>query len=150
MLRICYCSLWPHYIHCHEGVGGGYWIHPVPWSVIHSFINSSSICRWLSLRMVVRMLFIRFEKNLVYIYHFGNDLWLDWLSTSYLIKYAHDKWSCDWLSYMLCCEYCMVGNRYSQLLFANVDRLCTNLRMQEQSTNMASQYQLGLCVQGMT
>ena len=31
------------------------------------------------------------------------------------------------------------GNRYSCLIFISEDRLCANLRMQEQSTNMTSQ-----------
>ena len=45
------------------------------------------------------------------------------------------------LSYTLSREYWVVRNRGSRLLFTNEDRLCTNLRVQEQSTNMTSQCQ---------
>ena len=44
-----------------------------------------------------------------------------------------------WVSYTLSREYRMVRNRYSRLLFTIEDRLCANLRVQEQSTNMTSQ-----------
>ena len=44
-------------------------------------------------------------------------------------------------SYSLSREYRVVRNRYSRLLFTSEDRLCANLRVQEQSTNMTSQYQ---------
>ena len=36
-------------------------------------------------------------------------------------------------------EYRVIGDRYSQLLFTSEDRLCTNLHVQEQLTNMTSQ-----------
>ena len=38
-------------------------------------------------------------------------------------------------------DYRMVGNRCSQVLFTSENRLCTNLLVQKQSTNMTSQYQ---------
>ena len=41
---------------------------------------------------------------------------------------------------MLTHQYRVVINRYSRLLFTSEDRLCTNLRVQEQSTNMTSQH----------
>ena len=44
-------------------------------------------------------------------------------------------------SYTLSREYRVVRNRYSRLLFTSEDRLCANLRVQEQSTNMTSQCQ---------
>ena len=44
------------------------------------------------------------------------------------------------LSFMLSHEYWVVRNRYSRLLFTSEDRLCTNFHVQEQSTNMTSQY----------
>ena len=44
-------------------------------------------------------------------------------------------------SYTLSREYRVVRNRYSRLLFTNEDRICANLRVQEQSTNMTSQCQ---------
>ena len=42
-------------------------------------------------------------------------------------------------SYTLGREYRVVRNRYSRLLFTSEDRLCANLHVQEQSTNMTSQ-----------
>ena len=42
-------------------------------------------------------------------------------------------------SYTLGREYRVMRNRYSRLLFTSEDRLCANLRVQEQSTNMTSQ-----------
>ena len=47
----------------------------------------------------------------------------------------------DGFSYMLSCEYRVLRNQYLHLLFTSEDRLCANLRMQEQSTNMTSQCQ---------
>ena len=44
-------------------------------------------------------------------------------------------------SYTLSREYRVVKNRYSRLLFTSEHRLCANLRVQEQSTNMTSQCQ---------
>ena len=49
------------------------------------------------------------------------------------------KYSC--ISYMLSCEYQVVRNRYSRLLFTSEDRFCANLCMPEHSTNMMSQCQ---------
>ena len=46
-----------------------------------------------------------------------------------------------YFSYTLSCEYRVVRNWYSQLLFTSEDRVCANLRVQEQSTNMTSQCQ---------
>ena len=46
-----------------------------------------------------------------------------------------------WLSYTLSREYRVMRYRYSRLLFTSEDRLCANLRVQEQSTNMTSQCQ---------
>ena len=43
------------------------------------------------------------------------------------------------VSYTLGREYRVMRNRYSRLLFTSEDRLCANLRVQEQSTNMTSQ-----------
>ena len=43
------------------------------------------------------------------------------------------------ISYTLGREYRVMRNRYSRLLFTSEDRLCANLRVQEQSTNMTSQ-----------
>ena len=42
-------------------------------------------------------------------------------------------------SYTLGREYWVMRNRYSRLLFTSEDRLCANLRVQEQSTSMTSQ-----------
>ena len=44
-------------------------------------------------------------------------------------------------SYTLSREYRVVRYRYSRLLFTSEDRLCANLRVQEQSTHMTSQCQ---------
>ena len=43
------------------------------------------------------------------------------------------------ISYTLSREYRVVRNRYSRLFFTSEDRLCANLRVQEQLTNMTSQ-----------
>ena len=43
------------------------------------------------------------------------------------------------ISYTLGHEYQVIRNRYSRLLFTSEDRLCANLRVQKQSTNMTSQ-----------
>ena len=51
-----------------------------------------------------------------------------------------DMWrNVIYLSYTLGCEYRVMRNRYSRLLFTSEDRICANLRVQEQSTNMTSQ-----------
>ena len=42
-------------------------------------------------------------------------------------------------SYTLGREYRVMRNRYSRLLFTSEDRICANLHVQEQSTNMTSQ-----------
>ena len=52
------------------------------------------------------------------------------------------KWTEKWISDpTLSCEYRVVRNRYSWLLFNSEDGLCTNLCLQEQSMNMASKCQ---------
>ena len=58
------------------------------------------------------------------------------------------NWCCEDLGsdgillyYTLSSEYRVVRNRYSRLLFTSEDRLCANLRVQEQSGNMTSQCQ---------
>ena len=43
------------------------------------------------------------------------------------------------ISYTLGRGYLVMRNRYSRLLFTSEDRLCANLRVQEQSTNVTSQ-----------
>ena len=45
------------------------------------------------------------------------------------------------ISYTLNPEYRVVRNRYTRLLFTSEFHLCANLCVQEQSTNMTSQYQ---------
>ena len=45
------------------------------------------------------------------------------------------------VSYTLSHEYRVARYRYSRLLFTSEDRLCANLRVQWQKTNMTSQYQ---------
>ena len=47
----------------------------------------------------------------------------------------------NFVSYTLRREYRVVRYRYSRLLFTSEDRLCANLHVQEQSTNMTSQCQ---------
>ena len=47
----------------------------------------------------------------------------------------------EYISYTLSREYQVVRNRYSRILFTSEDRLCANLHVQEQSTNMTSQCQ---------
>ena len=46
-----------------------------------------------------------------------------------------------YISYTLSREYRVVRNQYSRLLFTSEDRLCANLRVQEQSMNLTSQCQ---------
>ena len=43
------------------------------------------------------------------------------------------------VSYTLGREYRVMRNQLSRLLFTSEDRLCANLRVQEQSTNITSQ-----------
>ena len=49
--------------------------------------------------------------------------------------------ACKLISHTLSREYRVAGYWYSRLLFTSEDRLCANLRVQWQSTNMTSQYQ---------
>ena len=54
----------------------------------------------------------------------------------------HNSWKyITTISYTPSREYRVVRYRYSRLLFTSEDRLCANLRVQEQSTNMTSQCQ---------
>ena len=46
-----------------------------------------------------------------------------------------------YISYVLICEYRVVGNQYSRLFLTSEDRLCANLRLREQSMNVMSQCQ---------
>ena len=55
-----------------------------------------SVRPWVGVRMITLILFSGF-KFFFYIYHLGQDLALDWISASYLIKYAHTGRSCDLL-----------------------------------------------------
>ena len=57
-------------------------------------------------------------------------------TSNYVPWYLLDVITC---SYTLGREYRVMRNRYSRLLFTSEDRLCANLRVQEQSTNMTSQ-----------
>ena len=77
---------------------GVYWIHPVRPSVCPSVCPSvrPSVRPWVGVRMITLILFSGFKK-FFYIYHLGQDLAWDWISASYLIKYAHTGRSCDLL-----------------------------------------------------
>ena len=65
---------------------GVYWIHPVRPSVCLSV--RPSVRPWVGVRMITLILFSGFKKKNC-IYHLGQDLAWDWISASYLIKYAH-------------------------------------------------------------
>ena len=71
---------------------------------------------------------------------FLNGVWkirsIPCMSFSWLLMLPVSSTLVSLFSYTLSREY-----RYSQLLFTSEDRLCTNLRVQEQSTNMTSQCQ---------
>ena len=77
---------------------GVYWIHPVRPSVCPSVCLSvrPSVRPWVGVRMITLILFSGL-KFFFYIYHLGQDLAWDWISASYLIKYAHTGRSCDLL-----------------------------------------------------
>ena len=85
---------------------GVYWIHPVRPSVCPSVCLSvcpsvrpsvhPSVRPWVGVLMITLILFSGF-KFFFYIYHLGQDLAWDWISASYLIKYAHTGRSCDLL-----------------------------------------------------
>ena len=81
-----------------RSLGGVYWIHPVRPSVCLSVCPSvrPSVRPWVGVRMITLILFSGF-KFFFYIYHLGQDLAWDWISASYLIKYAHTGRSCDLL-----------------------------------------------------
>ena len=79
-----------------RSLGGVYWIHPVRPSV------RLSVC--LSVRPSVGRCpddnsnsFQWIKNFFFYIYHLGQDLAWNWISASYLIKYAHTGRSCDLL-----------------------------------------------------
>ena len=55
-----------------------------------------SVRPWVGVRMITLILFSGFNF-FFYIYHLGQDLAWDWISASYLIKYAHTGRSCDLL-----------------------------------------------------
>ena len=55
-----------------------------------------SVRPWVGVRMITLILFSGF-KIFFYIYYLGQDLAWDWISASYLIKYAHTGRSCDLL-----------------------------------------------------
>ena len=56
-----------------------------------------SVRPWVGVRMITLILFSGFKKSFLHIYHLGQDLAWDWISASYLIKYAHTGRSCDLL-----------------------------------------------------
>ena len=56
-----------------------------------------SVRPWVGVRMITLILFSGFKIFFFYIYHLGQDLAWDWISASYLIKYAHTGRSCDLL-----------------------------------------------------
>ena len=56
-----------------------------------------SVRPWVGVRMITLILFSGFKKFFLHIYHLGQDLAWDWISASYLIKYAHTGRSCDLL-----------------------------------------------------
>ena len=55
-----------------------------------------SVRPWVGVRMITLILYSGFNF-FFYIYHLGQDLAWDWISASYLIKYAHTGRSCDLL-----------------------------------------------------
>ena len=66
-----------------------------PCSSVHLSVRPS-VRPWVGVRMITLILFSGF-KIFFYIYHLGQDLAWDWISASYLIKYAHTDRSCDLL-----------------------------------------------------
>ena len=62
-----------------------------------------------------------------------------WYDIEQTIEIYGDTKQIKTLSYTLGREYRVMRNRYSRLLFTSEDRLCANLHVQEQSTNMTSQ-----------
>ena len=79
-----------------RSLGGVYWIHPVRPSVCLCLSVCPTVRPWVGVRMITLILFSGF-KIFFYIYHLGQDLAWDWISASYLIKYAHTGRSCDLL-----------------------------------------------------
>ena len=47
-------------------------------------------------RTITPIIFIRFQIFLVHL-SLGLRSWMEWISESYLIRYAHNGWSCDFL-----------------------------------------------------
>ena len=76
-----------------EVMGGG--ILDSPCSSVRQSV-CLSVRPWVGVRMITLILFSGF-KFFFYIYHLGQDLAWDWISASYLIKYAHTGRSCDLL-----------------------------------------------------
>ena len=72
-------------------------------------------------------------ENFFYIYHLGQDLAWDWISASYLIKYAHTGRSCDLLIFGIhesifhFCLGCYCGG-YSQNGRSNLSSYASNRR----------------------
>ena len=90
---------WSHYTPRNEVEGGytGFTLFVRP-SVRLSVCLSvrPSVRPWVGVRMITLILLSGF-KFFFYIYHLGQDLAWDWISASYLIKYAHTGRSCDLL-----------------------------------------------------
>ena len=80
--------------------------------------------------------------KLCFIFHELRDLILK-PAGPWMDPYFHLSIHCILIvfSYTLSREYRVVRNRYSRLLFTSEDRFCANLRVQEQSTSMTSQWQ---------
>ena len=99
-----------------------------------------------------RLYGIWIDDNIEDICHFWTEqpVWLTVSTVSKTMRYPMEfttKVNCTinickkTISYTLSREYRVMRNRYSWLLFTSEDRLCANLRVQEQLTNMTSQYQ---------
>ena len=86
---------------------------------------------------------------------FWRKIYWTWIRISLKFVPSHQYVSTGWgfgnnvapckqqaiISYTLSREYRVVRYRYSWLLFTSEDRICANVCMQEQSTNMTSQCQ---------
>ena len=106
-----YNGTWLYYAFCVPLVSYSMWIFIPPETKFRGGILDSpcssvclSVCLsvrpsvrlWVGVRMITLILFSGF-KIFFYIYHLGQDLAGDWISASYLIKYAHTGRSCDLL-----------------------------------------------------
>ena len=96
------------------GGGGGGGILDSPCSSVRLSVCLSvclsvrlSVRPWVGVRMITLILFSGF-KFFFYIYHLGQDLAWDWISASYLIKYAHTGRSCDLLIFGIPEVNCLV------------------------------------------